>query len=121
MNTTSLTARLFKAAALVASVLAATIASAGVLTINDTTAGNPTWNRPIANGTSAPTQLSGTGTAVAYDVTHGDPEILYFSVFHLLLELKLVEENDLVILTKGELSGVSGGTNSMQILRVTRN
>jgi len=24
-----------------------------------------------------------------------------------------------VILTKGELSGVSGGTNSMQILRVT--
>ena len=58
---------------------------------------------------------------VAYDVTHSDSEILYFSVFHLLLELKLVEENDLVILTKGELSGVSGGTNSMQILRVTRN
>jgi len=25
-----------------------------------------------------------------------------------------------VILTKGELSGVSGGTNSMQILKVTR-
>ncbi len=58
---------------------------------------------------------------VAYDVTHQDPEVLYYSVFHLLLELKLVEENDLVILTKGELSGVSGGTNSMQILRVTRN
>ena len=58
---------------------------------------------------------------VAYDVTHADAEILYYSVFHLLLELKLVEENDLVILTKGELSGVSGGTNSMQILRVTRN
>ncbi len=58
---------------------------------------------------------------VAYDVTHGDPEVLYFSVFHLLLELALVEENDLVILTKGALSGVAGGTNSMQILRVTRN
>jgi hypothetical protein len=25
-----------------------------------------------------------------------------------------------VLLTKGELSGVSGGTNSMQILRVAR-
>jgi pyruvate kinase len=56
---------------------------------------------------------------VAYDVTHTDPEVLYYSVFQLLLELKLVQEGDLVILTKGELSGVSGGTNSMQILRVT--
>jgi len=58
---------------------------------------------------------------VAFDVTHGDAQVLYFSVFHLLLELQLVEENDLVLLTKGELSGVSGGTNSLQILRVTRN
>ena len=32
----------------------------------------------------------------------------------------LVLENDHIILTKGELSGISGGTNSMQILRVTR-
>ena len=31
-----------------------------------------------------------------------------------------MDVNDLVILTKGELSGVSGGTNSMQILRVTQ-
>ena len=29
-------------------------------------------------------------------------------------------EGDSIILTKGELSGVSGGTNSMQILRVVR-
>ena len=36
-----------------------------------------------------------------------------------LLELRLVETRDLVILTKGELSGVEGGTNSMQILKVT--
>jgi len=32
----------------------------------------------------------------------------------------MVMENDRIILTKGELSGISGGTNSMQILRVTR-
>jgi hypothetical protein len=31
-----------------------------------------------------------------------------------------VAEGDSIILTKGELSGVSGGTNSMQILRVVR-
>ena len=56
---------------------------------------------------------------VAYDVTDKG-EAFYFSIFRLLLDLKLVEEGDSVILTKGELSGVSGGTNSMQILRVSR-
>ena len=47
-------------------------------------------------------------------------EAFYFSIFRLLLDQKLVMERDSIILTKGELSGVSGGTNSMQILRVTR-
>jgi pyruvate kinase len=56
---------------------------------------------------------------VAYDVTHQGEEF-YFSIFRLLLDLDLVMEGDSIILTKGELSGVSGGTNSMQILRVTR-
>jgi pyruvate kinase len=56
---------------------------------------------------------------VAYDDTErGDAR--YFSIFRLLLDLKLVEEGDSIILTKGELSGVSGGTNSMQILQVRR-
>jgi pyruvate kinase len=57
---------------------------------------------------------------VAYDITHTDPQALYHSLFHLMLELELVSEGDLVILTKGELSGIAGGTNSMKILRVTR-
>ncbi len=57
---------------------------------------------------------------VAYDVTHEDREAFYFSIFHHLLELKLVRDGDLIILTKGELSGVAGGTNSMQILQVAR-
>jgi pyruvate kinase len=52
---------------------------------------------------------------VADDVT------LYTSIFDRLLELKLVKVGDLVILTKGELAGVSGGTNSLRILSVTRN
>ncbi len=46
-------------------------------------------------------------------------EILYHALFTRLLELKLVRQRDLVILTKGEHSGVQGGTNSMQILSVT--
>jgi len=36
------------------------------------------------------------------------------------MSLRLVEEGDQIILTKGELSGVQGGTNSMQILKVHR-
>src|ERR1700678_963552 len=42
-------------------------------------------------------------------------EAFYFSIFRLLLDLKLVEEGDSIILTKGELSGVSGGTNRRSI------
>jgi pyruvate kinase len=57
---------------------------------------------------------------VAYDVTDKDREVFYFSIFRQLLDLKLVKEGDLIILTKGELSGVAGGTNSMQILQVAR-
>jgi pyruvate kinase len=56
---------------------------------------------------------------VAYDVEDRG-EAVYFSIFRLLLGQKLVLEGDHIILTKGELSGISGGTNSMQILRVTR-
>ena len=56
---------------------------------------------------------------VIFDVTSArSVEELYRSLFARLLELQLVEKNDLVILTKGEASGVQGGTNSMQILKV---
>ncbi len=56
--------------------------------------------------------------AVPFDPTSTDTASMYGSIFERLLEQKLVDINDLVILTKGELSGISGGTNSMQILRV---
>lgn len=57
---------------------------------------------------------------VIFDVTLGiSTEQLYRSIFARLLELRLVERGDHVILTKGELSGVEGGTNSMQILKVS--
>jgi pyruvate kinase len=56
---------------------------------------------------------------VIFDVTQNDStEALYRAIFTRLLELQLVKSNDLVILTKGELSGATGGTNSMQILKV---
>ncbi|HEV2228477.1 MAG TPA: pyruvate kinase [Steroidobacteraceae bacterium] len=56
---------------------------------------------------------------VIFDVTSSrSTEELYRALFTRLLELQLVDLHDLVILTKGEASGVQGGTNSMQILKV---
>ena len=57
---------------------------------------------------------------VDFDVAPGDPLPLHERVFAMSLELGLVDEGDLVILTKGELTGVQGGTNSMQIVQVHR-
>ena len=56
---------------------------------------------------------------VIFDVTRATSTgELYGALFSRLLELDLVKRRDLVILTKGEQSGVQGGTNSMQILEV---
>jgi pyruvate kinase len=56
---------------------------------------------------------------VSFKLEATDIGRLYPSIFRTLLSNELVEENDLVIFTKGDLSGVSGSTNSMQIVRVT--
>jgi pyruvate kinase len=57
---------------------------------------------------------------VGFDVTHPRPEDMYPAIFDRLMEDGLAAEGDLIIVTKGEFSGVSGGTNSMKILKVTR-
>jgi len=57
---------------------------------------------------------------VSFDLPPGGGHPLEFGVFEILLDLKLVNEGDLLIITKGELSGVQGGTNSMRILKVRR-
>jgi pyruvate kinase len=57
---------------------------------------------------------------VLFDVTHESPAQMYQAIFDELLKRGLVDLGDQIILTKGDLSGVQGGTNSMQILRVRR-
>ena len=57
---------------------------------------------------------------VDFDVNPTALVTMYGAIFTQLLKLGLVDEGDLVILTKGELTGVAGGTNSMQILQVRR-
>lgn len=44
---------------------------------------------------------------------------LYRDIFDAMLEKELVEVGDLVIFTKGDMHGISGGTNAMKILKVT--
>jgi pyruvate kinase len=56
--------------------------------------------------------------AVAFDINNAAPEVMYPEIFKVLLDRKLVAVGDLIILTKGELSGISGKTNSMKILDV---
>ncbi len=82
------------------------------------TLGGALWSALLATLIAAGTLVL-LALAVVYDVTGPQTvETLYNSIFARLLELSLVRRGDRVILTKGELSGVQGGTNSMQILQV---
>jgi pyruvate kinase len=55
---------------------------------------------------------------VSFTIQSTDTRLLYRDIFSTLLSHKLVEEGDRVIFTKGDLDGVSGSTNSMQIVEV---
>ncbi|MGH8363254.1 MAG: pyruvate kinase [Gammaproteobacteria bacterium] len=55
---------------------------------------------------------------VAFDVLHEDADRVLQSAVGELQKRELVRNGDYVICTKGELSGVTGGTNSFKILRV---
>jgi pyruvate kinase len=57
---------------------------------------------------------------VDFDVTHPRPEKAYSAIFERMMKDGLAVEGDLIIVTKGEFSGVSGGTNSLKILKVQR-
>ena len=52
------------------------------------------------------------------DVTHIEPAGLYRAVSAELLSRGLASPGDEIVLTQGELSGVSGGTNTMKLFRV---
>lgn len=59
-------------------------------------------------------------TPVMYSSKATEMRELYRDIFALLLDKEYVREGDLVLLTKGDLAGVQGGTNSMKIVRVDR-
>ena len=56
---------------------------------------------------------------VTFNLLETKHEHLYGDVFEALLIRERVSPGDLVIFTKGDMEGVSGGTNAMKILKVT--
>jgi len=55
---------------------------------------------------------------VAFDVMHKNPDQVLRSAAEELKKRGIVTDGDFVICTKGEFSGVTGGTNSLKIVRV---
>ena len=55
---------------------------------------------------------------IPFDVTHTDPALLYQAISRELIDRGHVKPGDELILTLGELSGVSGGTNTLKLLKV---
>ena len=55
---------------------------------------------------------------VPFDIVHADSFALHQTIFNTLIDRGAVSPSDLLLLTKGEMEGISGGTNTMQILKV---
>ncbi len=55
---------------------------------------------------------------VSFEIDLDSPRRLYQDIFNTLLSHELVEVDDLVIFTKGDLDGVAGSTNAMKVLEV---
>jgi len=56
---------------------------------------------------------------VAFELDHEDSRRLYPDIFRTLLAHELVDVDEFVIFTKGDLDRVAGSTNAMKILKVT--
>jgi pyruvate kinase len=55
---------------------------------------------------------------VLFEIDTDNPRGLYQDIFDTLLANKLVKVDDLALLTKGDLHGVSGSTNSMTVMKI---
>jgi pyruvate kinase len=57
---------------------------------------------------------------VPFDIPEVRTNELFKAILTMMLQLELVEKGELVIVTKGELTGIEGGTNALTILRVPK-
>jgi pyruvate kinase len=57
---------------------------------------------------------------VPFDIPEVRTAELFKAILTMMLQLELVDKGELIIVTKGELTGITGGTNAMTILRVPK-
>jgi pyruvate kinase len=55
---------------------------------------------------------------VPFDVVHTDPARIVEAILQAMVERKIIAKGDKVIFTQGDLSGVTGGTNTLKIVSV---
>lgn len=55
---------------------------------------------------------------VAFDILHLDSSKVLADAANVLVERDIVAEGDYVIFTKGDFTGIAGGTNTMKIVRI---
>ena len=55
---------------------------------------------------------------IKFDITHTDPLMANKEIINELIQRGVVEQDDFVVITKGDLLGHRGGTNNMKIIKV---
>jgi len=55
---------------------------------------------------------------IAFDIMHANPDHVLQAAADTLLEHEALATGDLVVFTKGDFTGVAGGTNSLKVLRI---
>ena len=102
----------------VKAILALTESGSTALWMSRTSSGIPIYAMTRHEATRRRVTLYRGVYPVAFDVMHTNPDHVLRSAADELKKRGIVTDGDFVICTKGEFSGVTGGTNSLKILRV---
>lgn len=89
----------------------------------------PLWMSRISSGIPIYALTSKSDSAARVSIYRGvypvvlkeplkDPKVANCQAIEILLKENVVEEGDVVIITKGDLMGIEGGTNQLKLLRV---
>jgi len=102
----------------VRAILALTESGSTVLWMSRISSGIPIFALTRHAATRRRLTLSRGVYPLRFDVVHINPSWVIQAAINAVLHRGLAKKGDLVILTKGDYKGVSGGTNTMKILRV---
>jgi pyruvate kinase len=102
----------------VKAIVALTESGATPLWMSRISSGIPIYAFSRSSGTRGKVTLFRGVYPVEFDVTHTDHARVNKEVIDELLRRGVVREGDLVIITKGDLAGVHGGTNAMKVVKV---